>query len=157
LSGFDTVRTQTKARFHAPQDRLDNQDLQPTSGLAVAHHQSLPPIEIEPSTSEKVRHAASAIAALLAVILIIAGMAVLTSALFSAWSLFRNPAGIEPLARYVTQLAPVLEGESSALKGMGTLVAWLFAVVMLLVLGKLASWAIAAASRLVAPVARHRD
>jgi hypothetical protein len=123
----------------------------------VVREPSLPPVEIEPTATEKIRNAASAIAALLAVVLIIAGILVLASALFSAWSLYRDPAGIEPYVRYFVQLVPALEDGSPTLKGVGTLVAWLFAVLMLLVLGKLGSWAIGSASRLIGPVTRRRD
>lgn len=123
----------------------------------VAYEPSLPPVDVEPSTTDKIRNAVSAIAALLAVLLILAGVAVLASALYSAWSLYRDPAAIEPLASYFMALVPALEGESATLKGVGTLVAWLFAVLMLLVMGKLGAWAIGSGSRLVAPVPRSRD
>ena len=87
----------------------------------------------------------------------VCAISVLAAALFSAWSLYRDPAGIEPFANYFLGLAPVIENESSAFKGIGTLVAWLLAVLMLLVLGKLGTWAIGSGSRLMGPANRHRD
>lgn len=119
--------------------------------------QSRPAVATQPTAIERIHNFISVLSAILAVVLIVVGILVLAGALISAWSLYKDPAAIEPFARYFVKLVPAIGTESSSLKGIGTLVAWLLAALMLLVIGKLASWAIGSGSRLVSPGNRHRE
>ena len=117
----------------------------------------LPVAETDPGFAAKARQALALIAAILALLLVIGGIAALVVAISAAWSLYQEPAGIHPYASYFAGVLPGAVGESEIREGLGKLLAWLFVVLMLLVLGKLGSWAVGAGARLVTPPMLRRD
>ena len=89
------------------------------------------------------------IGAVLGLILVGFGLWALAGAIFAAWELFRDPDSIAYFAAYfleTTKLASYLE---SGGEGLAHYLSWLAVVLLLLVLGKLGAWAIAAGAKLL--------
>jgi hypothetical protein len=89
------------------------------------------------------------VAMLLALILIGFGIWALAGAIFAAWSLFRDPQSIGYFANYF--LHEVRLGAELQIQGQGLAhyAAWLAVILLLLILGKLGAWAVAAGARLI--------
>jgi hypothetical protein len=93
----------------------------------------------------------SGIASALALVLIGFGLWALGGAIYFAWGLFRDPDGIAYFARYfleTTKIAAHLPGSG---EGLAHYVSWVAVVLLLLVLGKLGAWAVAAGAQLLQP------
>ena len=96
------------------------------------------------------------IASVFAVLLIGFGVWALAAAIYATWKLFRDPQSIAYFARYFledTNLAAQLQigGE-----GLAHYVAWVAVVLLLLVLGKLGTWAVAAGAQVINTRIRQR-
>lgn len=89
------------------------------------------------------------IGAALGLVLVGFGLWALAGAIVAAWELFRDPDSISYFAKYfleTTKLASYLE---SGGEGLAHYVSWLAVVLLLLVLGKLGAWSIAAGAKLL--------
>ncbi len=89
------------------------------------------------------------IATVLGLILVGFGMWALVGAVYAAWSLFRDPGSIAYFVSYflnATDIASVLPGGG---EGLAHYVSWVAVILLLLVLGKLGSWAVGAGAQLI--------
>lgn len=98
--------------------------------------------------------AISRIAAILSVVfgLILVGFGIwaLGGAVLAAWSLFNEPDGIAYFARYFLDSAELAKLVPGASPGLAHYVAWVAVILLLLVLGKLGTWAAGAGAALIA-------
>lgn len=89
------------------------------------------------------------IAMVLGLVLVGFGMWALLGAVYAAWTLFKDPASIAYFARYflnATDIANLLPGGG---EGLAHYVSWVAVILLLLVLGKLGSWAVGAGAQLI--------
>jgi hypothetical protein len=122
----------------------------------LASERPVPPLEADPSPVQRLRDLVALIASLVALLLVALGIAALAVAILAAWSLYSDPAGIAPHVEHFRRAVPAAAGSPETLEGLGTLVAWVFVVLMLLLLGKLGSWAVGAAGLLLKPARQER-
>jgi hypothetical protein len=107
-------------------------------------------MEVEqPSGGTPWRDAIAIIGSGLGLLLVLSGLWALLGAIYFAWTLFRDPDGIAYFATYfieTTKLAVYLPGD---VEGVAHYVSWLAVILLLLVLGKLGSWAVGAGAMLI--------
>ena len=104
-----------------------------------------------------VQSLASLVAMLLALVLVGFGIWALASAIWAAWSLFRDPQSIGYFADYFRNTANLGAELQIHGQGLAHYVAWMAVVVLLLILGKLGAWAVGAGARLISLSAGCRD
>jgi hypothetical protein len=90
----------------------------------------------------------------LALILVVLGMWALGGAIYYAWGLFRNPDSIAYFADYLLETTKIASYLPSAGDGVAHYLAWITVILLLLVLGKLGAWAVAAAAQLLSSKGR---
>lgn len=82
-------------------------------------------------------------------VLVLSGIWALLGAVYFAWGLFRDPDSIAYFARYfveTTKLASYLPGHP---EGPAHYLSWIVVILLLLVIGKLGSWAVGAGAKLI--------
>lgn len=97
-----------------------------------------------------------AISGLLGLILAGFGIWALAGAIYTAWGLVQDPDSITYFAKYFlesTDIGALLAGGG---EGLAHYLSWLAVILLLLVLGKLGFWAIAAGARLIPGLGRDR-
>jgi hypothetical protein len=114
----------------------------------VAAHRPVPPLEPDPSRAQRLHEVVAVLAGIVSLLLGLLGVAALATAIVAAWSLYDDPGGIAPYVEHFARALPSAGGLES-LQGLDRLVAWVFVVLMLLLLGKLGTWAVAAAGALL--------
>lgn len=97
----------------------------------------------------------SGIATVLGLILIGFGIWALAGGIYAAWELFRDPDSIVYFAKYFLDTTKVSAFLETGSEGLAHYLSWLAVVLLLLVLGKLGSWAITAGAQLM-PLSRRR-
>jgi len=95
------------------------------------------------------------IATVLGLMLIGFGIWALAGAIYAAWELFRDPDSITYFARYFLETTKIASYLSSGGEGLAHYLSWLAVILLLLVLGKLGTWAIEAGALLM-PSSRRR-
>ena len=96
----------------------------------------------------------SVIGSLLGLMLIGFGIWALGGAIYVAWGLIRDPDGIAYFARYFLETTRVDALLASGGEGLAHYLSWLAVILLLLVLGKLGAWAVAAGARLIPGLSR---
>ena len=94
------------------------------------------------------------IGTLLGLVLIGFGIWALAGAIYIAWGLVRDPNSIAYFARYFLETAHVDALLASGAEGLAHYLSWMAVVLLLLVLGKLGAWAVAAGARLIPGLSR---
>ena len=94
------------------------------------------------------------IGAVLGLILVGFGLWALAGAIFAAWELYRNPDSIAYFAKYFLEATKISAYLQTGGEGLAHYLSWLAVILLLLVLGKLGFWAIAAGARLM-PLSRR--
>ena len=92
---------------------------------------------------------------LLGLVLVGFGMFALVAAILAAWDLYRQPEGIGYFADYVIEVADLSPELETAGREAAHAVAWVLVVLLLLLLGRLGAWAVAAGGQLVGPRLRR--
>ena len=98
----------------------------------------------------------SFIGTILGLVLIGFGIWALAGAIYTAWGLVREPDSITYFARYFLETAHVDALLASGGEGLAHFLSWLAVILLLLVLGKLGAWAVAAGARLIPGLSRDR-
>jgi hypothetical protein len=109
----------------------------------------------EPATSPVLTIMAG-IASVLGLVLIGFGIWALGGAIYAAWELFRNPDSIAYFARYFLETTKIAAYLESGGEGLAHYVSWVAVILLLLVMGKLGTWAITAGAQLM-PLSRRRN
>ena len=91
----------------------------------------------------------SGIATFLGLVLIGFGIWALAGAIYTAWGLVQEPDSISYFARYFLETTHVDAMLASGGEGLAHFLSWLAVILLLLVLGKLGAWAVAAGARLI--------
>ena len=89
------------------------------------------------------------VGAVLGLILVAFGLWALGGAIYFAWGLFRDPDSIGYFAKYFLETTKIAAYLPSGGEGLGHYVAWVAVILLLLVLGKLGSWAVGAGAGLL--------
>jgi len=89
------------------------------------------------------------VAAVLSLVLIVFGLWALGGAIYVAWGLFHDPAGVAHFASYLLETTRLDDYLSGAGAGAAQYVALITVILLLLVLGKLGAWAISAGALLL--------
>jgi hypothetical protein len=95
------------------------------------------------------------LAAILGLALIGFGLWALAGAIFAAWQLYTDPDSIGYFARYFLETSKIAAHLDSGGQGLSHLAAWLAVILLLLVMGKLGSWSIAAGGALLGIAGRR--
>ena len=98
----------------------------------------------------------SVIGSILGLVLIGFGIWALAGAIYIAWGLVRDPDSIAYFARYFLESTHVDALLGSGGEGLAHYLSWVAVILMLLVLGKLGAWAVAAGARLIPGLTRDR-
>lgn len=85
----------------------------------------------------------------LSLVLIVFGLWALGGAIYVAWGLFHDPAGVAHFASYLLESTRLDDYLSGAGAGAAQYVALITAMLLLLVLGKLGAWAVGAGALLL--------
>lgn len=109
----------------------------------------------QPSASA-LRIILAGVASTLAFVLAGFGIWALGGAIYAAWTLFRDPGSIAYFARYFLDTTKISAYLQSGGEGLAHYVSWIAVILLLLVLGKLGAWAVAAAAQLLQAGARRR-
>lgn len=96
------------------------------------------------------------IVSVLAVVLILFGLWAIGGAVYAAWGLFREPAGIAYFAQYFLETTRLATLVPSGGEGLAHYLSWVMVILLLLVLGKLGAWAITSGAQLLDPAIRRR-
>jgi hypothetical protein len=91
----------------------------------------------------------AAIASVLGLVLVGFGIWALAGAIYAAWELFRDPDSIAHFARYFLETTKIAAYLESGGEGLAHYVSWVAVILLLLVLGKLGAWAVAAGAQLI--------
>ena len=91
----------------------------------------------------------SGVATVLGLVLIGFGIWALAGAIYTAWGLVQEPDSISYFARYFLESTHVDAMLASGGEGLAHFLSWLAVILLLLVLGKLGAWAVAAGARLI--------
>ena len=96
------------------------------------------------------------IAYVLALILVAFGIWAIGGAILFAWGLLSDPGSIGYFAKYFLETTKIAAQLPGAGEGLAHYVSWVVVVLLLLVLGKLGAWAVAAGAQLLQPRVRSR-
>lgn len=89
------------------------------------------------------------VAAALALLLVGFGIWALAAAILFAWGLFREPDSIGYFASYFLEATSLGAHLPEAGEGLAHFVSWITVILLLLVLGKLGTWAVESGARLL--------
>ncbi len=101
------------------------------------------------TTASPVLKILTGIGAVLGLVLVGFGLWAIAGAIFAAWELYRNPDSIAYFARYFLETTKISAYLQTGGEGLAHYLSWLAVILLLLVLGKLGFWAIAAGARLM--------
>lgn len=87
--------------------------------------------------------------AVLALVLVVLGLWALGGAIMAAWGLYSDPQGIEYFAGYLLNATQLAKLVPDAAQGAAQYLAWITVILLLLVLGKLGSWALEAGAKML--------
>lgn len=109
---------------------------------------------MQPETNEKtpttpVNQWLGGVAAVLALLLVGFGIWALGAAILFAWALFDDPGSIGHFARYFLETTRLGAHLPEVGEGLAHFVSWVAVILLLLVLGKLGTWAVEAGARLL--------
>ena len=93
---------------------------------------------------------------LFGLILVGFGVWALGGAIYVAWGLFHRPDGIAQFANYFRETTQVAAQLQIGGEGLVHYLAWLAVILLLLVLGKLGTWAVTVGAQLLAALGRGR-